>query len=80
MSAVDHLLPPLLLSIRDTAHVLGLLERTVWSLVQERQLSHVRVGRRLLFSRASLEAWIAQQQIGGERRQAKSEPKPASTL
>lgn len=53
---------PLLLSIKETAFLLGVSERTVWSMVQERQLPHVRVGRRLLFSRAGLEAWIAAQQ------------------
>lgn len=64
MKNTDHHSPPsLLLSIKDAAAALGICERTVWTLVKERQLPHLRVGRRLLFSRAVLEAWIAQQQI-----------------
>ena len=66
MNAADHSSPSLLLSMRDAARSLGISERTVWTLVQERRLPHLRVGRRVLFSRASLEAWIAQQQVGGE--------------
>jgi excisionase family DNA binding protein len=59
MDTTDRSLPPLLLSIKDTAAALGISERTVWTLVNEGQLPHLRVGRRLLFSRAALEEWIA---------------------
>ena len=62
-NANHHSPPSLLLSIKDAATALGICERTVWALVKKRQLPHLRVGRRLLFSRAALEAWIAQQQI-----------------
>jgi excisionase family DNA binding protein len=53
---------PLLLSIKEAAITLGVCERTIWTLAQERQLPHVRVGRRVLFSRAALEAWITRQE------------------
>jgi excisionase family DNA binding protein len=53
----------LLLSMRDAAAALAVCERTLWTLVKERRLPHLRVGRRLLFSRAALENWIAEQQI-----------------
>jgi excisionase family DNA binding protein len=56
---------PLLLSIKQAAQALSLSERTVWTLVQTRELPHVRVGRRLLFSRMALESWIDRQQSGG---------------
>jgi excisionase family DNA binding protein len=67
-------MPRLLLSMSETAAALGLCERTVWTLVHEQGLPHVKVGRRILFSRATLEAWIARQEAatqggapGGER-------------
>ena len=65
MSTADRVSPPMLLSMRDAARTLGISERTLWTLVHERQFPHVRLGRRLMFSRAALEAWIASQQVGG---------------
>jgi excisionase family DNA binding protein len=56
---------PLLLSLKQAAQALSLSERTVWTMVQTGDLPHLRVGRRLLFSRAALEAWIEKQQSGG---------------
>jgi len=52
----------LLLSIKEAAYLLGICERSVWTLVQDHQLPHVRLGRRLLFSRSTLETWVSQQQ------------------
>ena len=52
----------LLLSIREAAGLLGVCERTIWTLTKERQLPHVRIGRRVLFSRKALHEWIAQQE------------------
>ena len=52
----------MLLSIRDASVALGVSERTIWTLTQEGQLPHVRIGRRLLFSQTALAAWIAQQE------------------
>ncbi|HZZ26716.1 MAG TPA: helix-turn-helix domain-containing protein [Pirellulales bacterium] len=57
---------PLLLSIKQAARTLNLSERTVWTLVHTQQLPHLRIGRRLLFSRSALEAWITRQQTGGD--------------
>lgn len=57
---------PLLLSIREAALTLGVCERTVWTLARERSLPTVRIGRRVMFSRNSLEAWIARQEAAGQ--------------
>jgi excisionase family DNA binding protein len=57
---------PILLSIREAAITLGVCERTVWTLAQERELPHVRIGRRVLFSRSALEAWIARQEAASQ--------------
>lgn len=51
-----------LLSISEVAQTLRISPRTVWTLVHEQGLPHVRIGRRLLFSRASLESWIVERQ------------------
>jgi excisionase family DNA binding protein len=54
--------PPLLLSLAQAARLLNLCERTVWTLVHASELPHVRIGRRVLISRAALEKWIGQQE------------------
>jgi excisionase family DNA binding protein len=56
---------PLLLSLKQAAQALCLSERTVWTMVQAGALPHLRVGRRLLFSRTALESWIARQESSG---------------
>jgi excisionase family DNA binding protein len=50
---------PLLLSLGETANQLNVCERTVWTMVQSGELAHVRIGRRVLISRAAIESWIA---------------------
>jgi excisionase family DNA binding protein len=59
MQSGNHSEPSLLLSLKEAAATLAVSERTVWTLVQEGVLPHLRLGRRLLFSRMALEAWIA---------------------
>ncbi len=80
MSAADRSSSPLLLSIKDVASKLGICERTVWTLVKSRRLPHLRVGRRLLFSQAALESWIAEQQIGGGSPPVKNDSAQADPL
>lgn len=55
----------LLWSLKQAAQALSLSERTVWSMVNVGSLPHLRIGRRLLFSRAAIQLWIDQQQQGG---------------
>lgn len=54
----------LLLSIKEAAHLLSICERTLWALVHNKRIPHLRIGRRLLFSRRALDIWIAQQEGG----------------
>ncbi len=63
--------PPLLLSIKQAAQALSLCERTIWDLVKKGELPHVKVGRRVLFSPASLQSWI-------ERQESTTDPKSIS--
>jgi excisionase family DNA binding protein len=59
---------PLLVSLRTAAKMLSVSERTVWAMADDGRLPSVRVGRRRLFSVASLESWIAKQQSAGSER------------
>jgi excisionase family DNA binding protein len=65
MQTASHDLPSLLLSIKQAATALSVSERTVWTMVHNGELPHMRLGRRLLFSRTALEAWVARRQTGG---------------
>ena len=48
-----------LLSIGQTSHLLNLCEKTVWNHAAPRgTLPVVRIGSRLLFRRADIDAWI----------------------
>ena len=48
-----------LLSIGETSHLLNLCEKTVWNHAAPRgTLPVVRIGSRLLFRRADIDAWI----------------------
>jgi excisionase family DNA binding protein len=65
MDRIGEQVTPLLLSIKEAAITLGVCERTVWTLTQERELPHVRIGRRVLFSRTALQEWITRQENAG---------------
>ncbi|MBX9653849.1 helix-turn-helix domain-containing protein [bacterium] len=62
MNVADGLNDRILVSIKEAAYLLGICERSLWTLVQERQIPHLRLGRRLLFSRDSLQSWVTEQQ------------------
>lgn len=50
---------PLLLSMAQAARAINVCERTVWTLVNDGELPHIRVGRRVLISWSAIERWIA---------------------
>lgn len=49
----------LTLTIKEAEHALGLSESLVRRLIQEGQIEVLRIGRRVLVKRASLEAFVA---------------------
>lgn len=73
MNATAHLLPVAidpLLTYRQAARVLGVTERTVWSLVHDGALPVVRFGRSVRIDPADLRAFIERGKhsgIGGSR-------------
>jgi excisionase family DNA binding protein len=51
----------ILLSANEVAQLLGIAPWTVHALVKRRELPHVRLGKRVLFPRRELEAFLAEQ-------------------
>lgn len=59
----------LLVSANDASAALGVSVRTLWRLVDDKQLRPVRIGRRVLFSQKTLHAFI-------RRLEEQSKPRP----
>lgn len=51
--------PIKLMTVDEIAAVLGVDRRTVYQHVERKRIPHRRLGRRILFSRAAIEAWLA---------------------
>ena len=54
----------LLLDAHEAARALRLSERTLWARTKAGEIPHVRIGRRVLYSPAALERWVAGLRIG----------------
>ncbi len=53
-----------LLSYADAARFLGMAKGTLYSLVHDKRIPHVRLGARLVrFSRAALGAWLEEKTV-----------------
>ncbi len=50
----------LLIPIAEAVKFTGLSERTMWRLVRDREVPHVRIGGRVLFRREALADWVRQ--------------------
>jgi excisionase family DNA binding protein len=50
-----------LLTVRETADVLRISERTLWSLTQREMIRSVRVGRSVRYDQSDLAEWIEAQ-------------------
>ena len=58
---------PMLLNIREAAKTLGVSERTVWAISAPRgPLACVKIGARVMYRPADLEAYIAAQTVSAE--------------
>ncbi len=56
-----------LLTVRQVAEMLGVCERTVFSLTQEGKLPAARIGRAVRYDPADVAAFIAASKSGGAR-------------
>ena len=53
-----------LLSYAEAARLLGMAKGTLYSLVHERRVPHVRFGSRLVrFSKRALEVWVSERSV-----------------
>lgn len=61
--------PALLVDARDAARILAVSPRKLWGMTFEDSpgLPYIRCGRLVRYRVATLEAWIASQEKGGER-------------
>jgi excisionase family DNA binding protein len=57
----------LALRARQAARVLNLSPRFLFELTKSGVIPHVRVGRAVLYPVAGLQAWLAQQAVGGAK-------------
>lgn len=60
-------LPPLLVSEREAARLLGVSARTVYALEKRGELRAARIGTRKLFAVVAIHDFIARQSRGGAR-------------
>ena len=59
--------PVLALRPKEAARALGIGERLLWSMTNRGEIPIVRIGRRVVYPVAALEAWLAAQAKGGDR-------------
>lgn len=55
---LDNNVSPALLSATQTARFLAISERMLWTLTNEKQIPHIRIGRLVRYSISDLNAWI----------------------
>lgn len=55
------------MTVAEAARYLGVHEDTVYAMVRDRQIPHIRVRRRIFFRRETLDAWMSQQEAENAR-------------
>ena len=56
---------PILVNAREAARLLGISERSLWTLTKRGEVPHVRIGARLLYRPASLTTWAVEVETKG---------------
>jgi excisionase family DNA binding protein len=51
------------LSIKEASKYLGMKESTLYSMVEEKEIPHFRIGRRIRFKVADLDAWMVERRV-----------------
>jgi len=57
-----------LLNVDQTAKVLGLSKFTIRAMINQRRIPFIRLGRRILFSKDTLETFIKQNEVEAKER------------
>ena len=55
-----------LMSVDETAEMLGIAKATVYKYVSERRIPFVKIGARVLFERTAMTQWIRQRSVSSE--------------
>ncbi|ARF67074.1 DNA-binding protein [Paenibacillus larvae subsp. pulvifaciens] len=50
------------LTVLEVAAYIGVSDDTIYSMVREKQIPYVRVRRRILFRKETIDAWMSQQE------------------
>ncbi|GAB7387420.1 hypothetical protein BSNK01_12560 [Bacillaceae bacterium] len=53
------------LTVAEAAAYIGVCEDTIYTMVREKQIPHIRVRRRIFFRKESLDRWMAEQEMKG---------------
>ena len=59
--------PPLALRAEDAAKALGIGKRLLWTLTNQGEIPHVRLGRAVVYPVDALRKWLAEMAKGGHR-------------
>ncbi|SHF31404.1 DNA binding domain-containing protein, excisionase family, partial [Desulfofundulus australicus DSM 11792] len=57
------------MTAKEAAEILGVSEWTVYDLARRQMVPHVKIGRRVLFRRTSILAWLEAQEQASVRRE-----------
>ena len=52
-------MPKITLTVQEAAHLIGVSTTTIYTMVREGQIPHVRVRGRILFHRDTIEKWLS---------------------
>ncbi|MDY0404216.1 helix-turn-helix domain-containing protein [Virgibacillus sp. 179-BFC.A HS] len=55
------------LTVKEVADLFGVHTDTIYTMVKQKQLPHLKIGNRILFSKQSIELWIEDQEFASLR-------------
>lgn len=50
------------LTVQEVADYIGVHQDTIYTMVRQKQIPHVRIRRRILFSRETIDSWMRDQE------------------
>lgn len=60
--------PRITMTVQETAAYLGISTDTVYELVRRKEIPHIRIRRRILFRRDTLDNWLSRMEAASEGR------------
>lgn len=62
------------IKVAEAAEYIGVSKDTIYKLVREGEIPHIRLGKRILFRIESLEAWLQEREAGPEDEPQEDKP------